>query len=449
MSAIHEENLDQPQVPLVPVPLWRNRDYLLLLSGQAISQTGTQVSQCAAPLLILLLTKSSTLAGGIFGLVLVPNLILSLLAGALIDRWNRNRVMIVCDTMRFFALASVPVALLLGGSLWLQVAVVGMATLIDGIGSVFFSLSELASYPRVVGEDQLDQAYSQQETTINAAYMAGPALAGLFLSLGRAFPFVIDALSYAVSVVSLLLVKTEFQGQRAAAPRRSLLTDIREGARWLWNAPLIRFLTLLAGVGNGIDNAVYIVFIVIATRDLHAPAWATGLTFGVVGAGGILGAALSAKLKQRVGFGPLLLVMQWSTAALLASLLVVPSLVVRFPLFWIAPVVRLPLPPWVIVPNIIFLTGLTFVLVFVSTAQGVAQKSYRQALIPDELQGRVNSIFRLISYSVPILFVWSVGTLLDWIGSMGTVLILVVIALMMALLTSLNPARCVVSTKNE
>src|SRR5690349_5404228 len=93
-----------------PPSLWCNRDYLLLLSGQTISNFGTEASQLAFPLLVLALTNSPLQAGILSGLRLVPYLFLGLPAGAWVDRWDRKRLMIYCDLIRALVLGSIPFA---------------------------------------------------------------------------------------------------------------------------------------------------------------------------------------------------------------------------------------------------------------------------------------------------------------------------------------------------
>src|SRR5258708_2345912 len=105
---------DPAHTTVHPPSLWRNRDYLLLWSGQAVSLVGTQGSQLAFPLLILALTHAPAQAGIAGALRALPYLVLSLPAGALVDRWNRKRVMILCDSGRALALGSIPLALVLG-----------------------------------------------------------------------------------------------------------------------------------------------------------------------------------------------------------------------------------------------------------------------------------------------------------------------------------------------
>src|SRR4051812_9375055 len=97
-----------------PEALWRNRDYLLFWSGQAISDIGGSVSELAFPLLVLAMAGSPAQAGIVAGLRALPALLISLLAGALVDRWDRKRVMLLCDCGRCLSLASIPLAFALG-----------------------------------------------------------------------------------------------------------------------------------------------------------------------------------------------------------------------------------------------------------------------------------------------------------------------------------------------
>ncbi len=109
-----------------PVPLWRNRDFLLLMGGQAVSLVGSQVSLLAFPLLMLAITHSPAQAGLMAALRGLPFALFCLPAGALVDRWNRKRVMILCDAGRALALGSIPVALVLGHLTLVQLYLVSL-----------------------------------------------------------------------------------------------------------------------------------------------------------------------------------------------------------------------------------------------------------------------------------------------------------------------------------
>lgn len=118
--------------------LWRNRDFLLLWSGQAISVLGTSVATLALPLLVLAMTHSPVQAAFIAAAQTVPYLLFSLPAGALVDRWNRKTVMILCDAARLLAYGSVPLAYMLGHLFILQLYLVAFIS-----GTALFSSTVL------------------------------------------------------------------------------------------------------------------------------------------------------------------------------------------------------------------------------------------------------------------------------------------------------------------
>ena len=228
--------------PNKPKTLWRNRDYMLLWSGQVISSIGTQASQLAFPLLVLALTRSPAQAGFAGALRALPYLIFSLPAGALIDRWDRKRVMIFCDTGRALSMASIPFALAIGQLTVLQLFIVSA---IEGTLYVFFNIAEAACLPRVVAKEQLPAATAQNMATDGINALIGPPLGGALYALGSMLPFLADAISYFASVISLFFIKANFQELRVAA-RRKLWVEIGEGLSWLWHHPLIRFMALNA-----------------------------------------------------------------------------------------------------------------------------------------------------------------------------------------------------------
>ena len=154
--------------------LWRNRDYLLLWGGQTISSIGGGISQIAFPLLALLITHSPAQAGLLGALRSLCYSVLVLPVGALADRWNRKTVMIVCDSGRALALASILIAAALGHLTLLQLYLV---TLIIGPLEVFFDIAEVASLPQVVAKDQLPAAMGNTQATFGATSLFGPPLA--------------------------------------------------------------------------------------------------------------------------------------------------------------------------------------------------------------------------------------------------------------------------------
>jgi predicted MFS family arabinose efflux permease len=392
-----------------PPSLWRNRDFLLLWGGQAISTLGSSISGIVYPLLTLAITNSPAAAGVATALGSLPYLIFSLPVGALIDRWDRKRVMILCDLGRTISVVSVPIALALG---LLTIWQLYLTAFIEGTLFVFFNIAEVAALPRVVVKTQLPAATAQNEATGGAAMLLGPPLGGLlYQTIGRGVPFLFDAVSYLVSVISLCFIRTRFQEQREAGAPRNLRAEIREGVTWLWRQPLIRFMAFLTGGCNLSNAGVFLIMIVLA-KNQGANEAAIGAMFSVGAVGGIIGSIIGGPIQRRFRFGQVIPVTLWLQALL-------------FPLLAVAP------NPWAI--------GAIFAGIYLVTpVYNVVQFSYRLALIPDALQGRVNSSFRLIAYGFQPLGAFVAGLLLERLGAVPTVGVFAVWLIGLAILTTLN-----------
>src|SRR5437868_113220 len=359
MSTSNDAPVERKEtLPRKPTPLWRNLDYLLLWSGQLVSSTGTMVSQLALPLLILALTGSPAQAGFAGALRALPYLIFSLPAGALIDRWDRKRVMIFCDTGRALSMASIPFALAIGQLTVLQLFIVSA---IEGTLYVFFNIAEAACLPRVVAKEQLPAATAQHMATDGINARICPPLGGALYALGSMLPFLADAISYFASVISLFFIKANFQELRVAA-RRKLWVEIGEGLSWLWHQPLIRFMALLTG-GNNLISAGFILIVIVLAQHMHASSFTIGVIFATGGIGAILGALVATPIQKRFSFGQAIIGTSWAFA--------------------------LVMPFYIIAPDPLVLSILTAAVFISGPIYNVVQFSYRSALIPDGLQGRV------------------------------------------------------------
>ncbi|HKD75523.1 MAG TPA: MFS transporter, partial [Ktedonobacterales bacterium] len=289
-----------------PKSLWRNRDFVLLWSGQAISIAGSQISLIVFPLLVLAITRSPVQAGIVGALQSVPFAVLCLPAGAMADRWNRKRMMIVCDAGRTIALGSIPLALLFG---YLTIAQLYLVGLVEGTLSAFFTAADAASLPRVVAKEQITAALSQSNAAESTATLIGQAASGALYTLGRSVPFLADAVSYGVSVLSLSRIKTQFQEERESAPRR-LWHEIGEGIAWLWRQPILRFITFLSSVLYTCCGG-YAIILIVLTQKHHASDFVIGLLFATGSLGGIVGALITPLLRDRIRLGHLLIVSAW------------------------------------------------------------------------------------------------------------------------------------------
>jgi MFS family permease len=375
--------------------LWRNRDYMLLWGGQLVSNLGSAASGIVFPLLILAITGSPGAAGIAGALFMLPYALFSLPAGALIDRWDRKRVMILCDLGRALLFASIPVAMALNAlTIWQLYA----NAFLEGTLFVFFSIAEVAALPRVVPREQLPQAAAQNQATFPVAGILGPSI-GTFLyqAVGRMAPFIADAISYAASVVALSLIKSDFQRERAPQEGRSLRREIAEGVRWLWAQPVIRFIAF-AGAGLNMLLAPFNLMLILLAKNLGTPEGSIGLIFSLGSIGGIIGSLVAAPLQKRFSVGQIIIGTLWIVA-------------LAFPLYLLA-------------PNFLALSLVSAVIFTVFPALNVTTFSYRAALIPDELQGRVNSAFRTIAWGAQPVGAFLGGQLIERLGVLPSVLVL-------------------------
>ncbi|MCC6628743.1 MAG: MFS transporter [Chloroflexi bacterium] len=414
MDTITTESVTIAPAAERPVPLWRNRDFNLLWSGQIVSTLGTQVSLVAFPLLLLAVTGSPAWAGLLGALRGLPFVLLALPAGALVDRWDRRRLMVVCDIGRALALGSVPLALALGHVNLLHLALV---TLIEGALFTLFNIAEVSSLPRVVPKQQLPAAVARTQASAASIEMIGPAAGGALYGLGVALPFLIDAVSFLASAVALRAIRAPLQGATSDATVRlgALWAEIRQGVGWLWRQPALRALALLTS-GLNLFSFGYTLVIIVLAQGMGATPAQIGLLFASGGAGGIVGALLAAPLQRRFPAGRILVVAAWAWA-------------LTWPLYALA--------PDLLTLGLANAVGFIVVPIYFGT-----QYSYRLSLIPDALQGRVNSVFRLLSYGVQPAGLALAGALLAAVGPVATVWIVTAPQVALALVATLyRPLR--------
>ncbi|MET8945254.1 MFS transporter [Streptomyces sp. NPDC004542] len=375
------------------VPLHRNRDFLLLWGGSAVSLLGSTATTIAYPLLVLALT-GSPFAAGLAGFVaLLPALLLPLPAGALVDRRPRRRLMIWCDALRACGAAAIAVASALDVLSLPLVLAVGFA---EGTLTVFHGLAAHAAVPNVVPPSQLSSALSRNEARGRAAVMLGTPLGGVLFGLGRAVPFLADALSYLVSLTGLLFIRKEFEAERSARTGR-MGEEVREGLRWLWRQPFLRTTTLLVAGSNLMFRALFLVTIVLAT-DVGASSAGVGLMVGVAGGGGVLGSLAAPWFARRVALGALVIGANWAWAVLMG-------------------VIALSRDPFT-------LAAAYAAMWFVGPLWNVALGSYQLVITPDRLRGRVLAGMSTLSNGALPIGSLLGGLLLDSAGARTTALAL-------------------------
>jgi MFS family permease len=391
--------LTQPAPDERPKPdrLFRNAEFLRLWGGQTVSSVGSGIVKLAAPLLVLALTESPTMAGLVGGALTFPMIFLGLPAGALVDRWDRRRVMIACDTVRCLAVMTVPVAWALGMlNGWLLFGV----ALALGSAQSFYNICQIAALPRVVTRRQINAAQALNSTSEGVATLASPGLGGMIVALGPTvivggvLAYCANGLTFLVSVLALLGIKTPFQARRSREAQRGIMRSIVEGLHYVYEERSIRLLMILNGVHRFGFAPVMLIVVVLARQDLGLDPTGIGLLFSVAGSGGLVGAAATPWLRRRIPVG-------WHMISVVALHGVALGVAVLAPTIWL------------------MLVGL-FVAGMMETMTGIIHVSYRLGLIPDALQGRVNSVYRLLSFGTMSFGMVLGGVLIDLYGPRPT-----------------------------
>ncbi len=399
-------------------PLIRNRDYLRLVGAQALSITGREIEGLVLPLLVLGLTGSPTQVGLVAACQSLPYLLLSLPAGALIDRSSRRRVMMLCEGVRAAAFATLPFAWWLGG---LGMAQIYLVAAVAGSAFVFHNIAELSALPLVVDKSDLPKATSANTVVEWIGENSGPALGGLLAGAGRStvvgamLAYAVQAAMLAASLAFLAGIRSPMQARSRPERGRSLAAEMGEGVRWLLRHPQIRAMALLAMALNLLFSPLTLAIIVLARTSFHAPPALIGLMFSFGGGAGLLATLASPWVRQRLRLGHLIVggVAIW--AAGLACVAASTSML------------TLALA-WLILPAI-------------SGIQSVAGVSYRLSLIPEELQGRVNSVFRFMAWGVQPASLAIGGVLVSLVGPRETVWLLAAGMALTALAAVASPLR--------
>jgi MFS family permease len=391
-----------------PIPLRRNRDFILLQAGQLLSATGTQASALAYPLLVLALTHSPAKAGIVGAVRIIPFAGFALIAGVAADRWDRKRTMLVADAIQFLAIATLASLIALDT---IPFAVIAVIAFIEGGASVFFSTSSTGALRSVVPKPQLPAAAGVQQARLSVVRLVGPSVGGVLFGLGRAVPFAVDAASYLFSFASVSLMRTPFQEQREVdnAPLRS---QVAEGFRFLWKHPFLRTVALMFAADNFIIPAVMFSMIVIAKRQ-GISSGGVGAIVAAFGAFQVAGALLSGVARRRLSMRTILVAELWGAVAIVA---------------------------FVVHPNIYVLLAGVLPQAFVMPISDTVLSAYRFAVTPDRLIGRVSSATTTIAIVMMPIGPLAAGFLLDAYSPRTTIALFAAGTLVIAVWATLSPS---------
>jgi MFS family permease len=385
--------------------LWRHSDFLKLWSAETISQVGSQVSGLALPFVAIVTLDVSAFQVALLGVVeFAPFILVSLPAGVWVDRLRRRPVLIVGDLGRAALLASIPVAYAFDALTIWQLYVVGFAV---GVLTVFFDVAYMSYLPSLVKRDQLLEGNSKLEISRSGAQLGGPALAGaLIQALTAPVAVLVDAVSFLGSGLFVLGIRKKEtppeQGERRS-PFAGMRAELSEGLRYVFGHRYLRWIAASTATFNFCGNVMWAIFLVYAVRTLGLSPGQIGLVFAIGNIGYLAGAIAANHVSRHIGVGPAIVV---GAATGIAALLI-------------------PLAP--VQDAIPFLVASQLIISFGLPVYNVTQGSYRQAITPERLQGRMNSVMRFVVWGVIPLGTLTGGAIAStvdlraaiWVGAIG------------------------------
>ena len=381
--------------------LWRHPDFVKLWSAETISVFGSTVDDIAFPLVAVLVLDASAFEVAVLGTVLfMPFLLFTLPAGVWVDRLPRRPILIVGDFGRAVLYATVPIAYVADVlTLW-QLYAVGFLV---GVFQVFFDVAYQSYLPSLVQREQIIEGNSKLEISRSAAQVAGPGFGGALVEILTA-PWAVfaDALSFIGSGLFVLRIRKVEEAPKVAmvdGRKVSLWTDLKEGLRFVLDNPNLRAQAGCTGTSNFFSSLAFSIFLVFAVRELHLSPGLIGLIFSVGAAGSLTAAFTSMRISARFGIGP--------TSIVMAALFGPAFLLVAF-----APAGNAAIP---------ILVTAQLVFGFTVVVYNIVQVSYRQAICPPRLQGRMNSVMRFMVWGTIPLGTLAGGALATWIGLRETI----------------------------
>jgi MFS family permease len=366
---------------------------------------------------VLAVTGSPAKAGVVAFARMLPLAVFALPAGLAADRWSRRRVMIAADAVRVVAVGSLGATILLDAVAFGAIAVVAF---VEGTGAAFFSAAQAGALRAVVPTRQLPTAAGVQTGRHAAVRLAGPPLGGVLFGVARALPFLVDAVSYAFSALSLLAMRTPFQEERAR-DRSSVRARLAEGFRFLWDQPFLRATAFLYSLANFLDAGLLLAIVIVGRRE--------GLSGGEVG---LLVAAFAACVLIGSFLSPLV-----------RRLLPVRAVLLLEPWAWTGCAL------FVVWPNVYVLTASVLPTAIAIASTDSVVHGYRIAMTPDRLLGRAESVRSTISLLIAPLGALASGFLLGAVSERMAVAVFAVFALALAVWGTLNRSIRTAPTLDE
>jgi MFS family permease len=382
--------------------LWRHSDFIKLWSAETVSQFGTQFTLLALPLTAIdVLHASAFEVAALTTAEFLPFLLVSLPAGVWVDRLPRRPILVAGDLVRALLLASVPIVYWVGG---LTIWHLFIVAFLFGIATVFFDVAYQSYLPSLVERQQLIDGNAKLEISRSAAQLGGPGVAGLFVQLLKApVALLVDAISFVGSALFIFSIrKAEIPPQQTeVAPRRRMREELSEGLRYVLTHPYLKNIAACTALFNFFGNLGYAVLLVFARRELHLSPAVIGLVFTLGNIGPLIAAFNANRISDRFGVGHT----------------IIASAVIGGPMFLIVP----------FAPEgnaaLAWLVPAFVIAGFTNVIYNVTQVSLRQAITPERIQGRMNSVMRFIVWGTIPLGAFVGGVLASQIGLKETLIV--------------------------
>jgi MFS family permease len=354
--------------------MFRNPDHRLLLVSVATSQVGIQVAYFSVSIIAVVVLELGEVQIGVLNAMDQIALVLfGLLVGAWVDRVRRKPVIVVSEAARALILLSVPMAWMFDAlTVWHLFA----AVFLLGLASVFFDVAQSSYIPMLIDNEQLTGANSRIQGIRSASDAGGPVLAGPLVSVLTAPVAVVVAVgAFAVSALSFARIRFHEEAP-VRREKPSLRAEIMQGISFIVREPMIRIVAFGSAWCNLSMGALQAMLVVFLIRDTGQSSTVVGLVLAGSGTGGVLGAMLAGRITAKAGLGP---------TALVSLALSGPGMAV----------VAMSGHGWGAVVAFLGLVVYTGTIVVFN----VNIVSYRQAITPDSIQGRVNATQRVLSWT--------------------------------------------------
>ncbi|GHD65853.1 MFS transporter [Streptomyces goshikiensis] len=412
----------------MPSGLWRHRDFRNLWLGQTSSMFAAHMVAVIFPLLASVSLNASLFEMGLLSAAgYVPYIGVSLFAGVWLDRKPKRAIIVLCDIARALLLLAIPIAWWLD---LLSVPTLLVVALLVGCFSVVADVGSASILPALVERDDLIEGNSKLELSASSASIAGSALGGgIFQLLAGPVSMLINTVLFALSAFFTALIRGERKGaegsdgtqgaegsEEGAEAGQSIWRDMADGVAFVTGHVTVRTLVLTTLIINFFMAIAEPVALVFVTRTLDIPPYTVGLILAASGAGALVGAVIAAPMSRLLPLGRLLV--------LTATLTGVASL--------LTPLATLvPAPAAVALMVAMYVLDAAMIVVY-----NINVRSYRSAITPDEMQGRMNATNRMAGMGVmPIgavlggLLGTAVGTLPALVlASLGTLIAPLVLA---------------------